>query len=158
MSTTLMAIGGYLAAPAPDVAPPKGAPPTGLTISFGAGMVTIAFAAQYLLKKRLKNPRVARIFMWIAWVAATIGGEAMSREVGNTAGITSAGAAVVSIVMLFFLAVDVADKRPDWPAFFITVTVPIFMRLTGGGLGTLFADALSPVRAVGTALAGLLGM
>jgi hypothetical protein len=154
--STLTLFGGYLAAPA--AAPSPGGPSTGLTITFGAGMVIIAFTAQYLLKKRLKHPKVARIFMWIAWVTATVGGEAMSRQVGNTAGITSAGAAVASLVMLFFLIVDVADKRPDWPAFIITVTVPWFMRLTGGGLGHLFATVLSPVQALGSALAWLLGM
>jgi hypothetical protein len=129
-----------------------------LNFGFGVGMVIIAFAAQYLLKKRLKHPRIARGFMWIAWVTATIGGEAMSRQVGNTAGITSRGAAVVSIVMLFFLIVDVADKRPDWPAFIITITVPFFMRLTGGVAGHVFATILAPVQALGTILAGWLGM
>ncbi len=129
-----------------------------LNFGFGLGMVIIAFAAQYVLKKRLKHPKVARAFMWIAWITATIGGEAMSRQVGNTAGVTSAGAAVVSIVMLFFLVVDVADKRPDWPAFFITISAPWFMRLTGGGLGAFFDAVLAPVQSVGSALASLLGM
>ena len=129
-----------------------------LNFGFGAGMVIIAFAAQYLLKKRLKQPKVARVFMWIAWITATIGGEAMSRQVANSAGVTSAGAAVVSIVMLFFLVVDVADKRPDWPAFFITITVPWFMRLTGGELGVFFDAILAPVQQAGSTLAGLLGM
>jgi hypothetical protein len=129
-----------------------------LTFAFGTGMVIIAFTAQWLIKKRLKHPKLGRAFMWIAWITATIGGEAMSRETPNTIGITSAGAVVVSIVMLFFLAVDVADKRPDWPAFIITITAPWFMRLSGGTAGQMFDAVLSPIQAVGQALAGFLGM
>lgn len=129
-----------------------------LNFGFGLGMVIIAFAAQYVLKKRSKHPKVSRALMWLAWAAATIGGEAMSRQVGNTAGVTSGGAAVVSMVMLIVLIVDVADKRPDWPAFIITITAPWFMRLCGGGIGTFFDAVLAPVQSVGSALASLLGM
>jgi len=129
-----------------------------LSFGLGTGLIVIAFAAQYLLKKRNKNPKMARILMWVAWVAAIVGGEAMSRQVGNTAGVTSTGAAVASIVMLFFLAVDVADKRPDWPAFFIAIIVPWFMRGTGGTIGQLFDALLSPIQALGVALGNLLGI
>ncbi len=129
-----------------------------LNFTFGTGMIIIAFAAQYLLKKRVKHQKVGRALMWIAWITATIGGEAWSRNIGNTVGVTSTGAAVVAIVMLFFLAVDVADKRPDWPAFIITVTAPWFMRLTGGGIGAVFDALLTPIQYVGTWIAGLLGM
>lgn len=129
-----------------------------LNFGFGLGMVIIAFAAQYVLKKRLKHPKVGRVFMWVAWVAAAIGGEAMSRQVGNTVGVTSAGAVVVSVVMMFFLAADLADKRPDWPAFFIIITVPWFMRLTGGGIGGIFDAILSPIQAAGSTISGFLGM
>lgn len=127
-------------------------------ITLGTGLVVIAFAAQYLLKKRNKNPKMARVLMWVAWVGAVVGGEAMSRQVGNGAGVTSTGAAVASIVMLFFLAVDVADKRPDWPAFFIAITVPWFMRGTGGTIGQLFDAVLAPIQALGVALGNALGM
>jgi hypothetical protein len=129
-----------------------------LNFGFGLGVVIIAFAAQYVLKKRLKHPKVGRVFMWIAWVFAAIGGEAMSREVGNTVGITSAGAVVVSGVMMIFLVADLADKRPDWPAFFIIITMPWFMRLTGGDIGQIFDAVLSPIQAVGSWLAARLGM
>lgn len=129
-----------------------------LNFGFGLGMVIIAFAAQYVLKKRLKHPKVGRVFMWIAWVTAAVGGEAMSREVGNTVGITSAGAIVVSVVMMFFLIADLADKRPDWPAFFIIITMPWFMRLTGGDIGQIFDAVLSPIQAIGSWLAARLGM
>ncbi len=129
-----------------------------LNFGFGLGVVIIAFAAQWVLKKRLKHQKVGRVFMWIAWVAAAIGGEAMSREVGNTAGVTSAGAVVVSVVMLLFLAADLADKRPDWPAFFIIITMPWFMRIAGGGAGQVFDAVLSPIQAAGSTVAGFLGM
>jgi FtsH-binding integral membrane protein len=129
-----------------------------LNFGLGTGLIVIAFAAQYLLKKRNKNPKMARVLMWVAWVTAIVGGEAMSRQVGNSAGVTSAGAAVASVVMLFFLAVDVADKRPDWPAFFIAIIVPWFMRGTGGTVGQLFDALLAPIQALGTALGNLLGI
>ncbi len=129
-----------------------------LNFGFGLGMVIIAVAAQYVLKKRAKHPQVSRALMWMAWITATIGGEAMSRQVGNTAGVTSGGAAIVSVVMLIVLIVDVADKRPDWPAFIITITAPWFMRLTGGGIGGIFDAILSPVQAVGSTIASFLGM
>jgi hypothetical protein len=129
-----------------------------LNFGFGLGMVIIAVATQYLLKKRLKHAKVSKAFMWIAWIFAAIGGEAMSRQVGNTAGVTSGGAAIVSVVMLLVLIVDVADKRPDWPAFVVTITAPWFMRLAGGQAGQLFDAILTPIQAIGQTIAGFLGM
>lgn len=128
------------------------------TFGLGTGLVIIAVAAQYLLKKRSKHPKVSRALMWVAWVFAAIGGESMSRQVGNTAGVTSAGAAVVSVVMLLVLVVDVADKRPDWPAFIVTIVAPWFMRLAGGPIGALFDTILAPVQAAGQAIGHMLGM
>lgn len=129
-----------------------------LNFSFGVAMVVIACAAQWLLKKRVKHQKVGRALMWIAWIFAAIGGEAMSRQVGNSAGVTSSGAAVVAIVMIFVLVVDVADKRPDWPAFIVTITAPWFMRAAGGGAGSIYDAILAPVQALGTTVARFLGI
>jgi len=129
-----------------------------LNVGFGLGMVIIAVTFQYMLKKRLKHQKVSRAFMWFAWVFAAIGGEAMSRQVGNTAGVTSAGASLVAFVGLIVLVVDVADKRPDWPAFIVTITMPWFMRLAGGSIGGIYDAILSPIQAIGRTIAGFLGM
>lgn len=147
---------------APAAVTPKGVGHAGantfLNVSFGSGALILAFAAEWVLKKRTKHPKVSRALMWIAWVFALVGGESVSREFPNTMGVTSAGAAVVTIVMLFFIAADVADKRPDWTAMILTATVPWFMRLTGGTIGHLFAAVLSPVQALGLLISGALGM
>jgi hypothetical protein len=128
------------------------------SIGLGAALIVVALTAQYLIKKRVKHPKVARVYAWIAWVFAALGGEAVTASVGNGIGVTSAGAAVVSLVMLLVLVCDIADKRPDWPAFIITVTAPWFMRLTGGPLGSLFDAILAAPHAVNQAVGGFMGI
>ncbi len=129
-----------------------------LGLGIGALLIAIGFTAQWLLKKRLHNGKLKTIYMWIAWGFAVLG-SAVAAPVtgGNTVGITSVGAGAVSVIMLLALAVDLADKRPDWPAFFIVVAVPWFMRWTGGTLGTLFDAVLAPLNAMGLAVLGVIG-
>jgi hypothetical protein len=129
-----------------------------LNVGLGAALAIIALTAQYLIKKRIKNQKLARVYAWIVWIPAALGGEAISSSVHNTVGITSAGAAVVSVIGLLFLIVDIADRRPDWPAFIITVSVPWFMRLTGGTLGALFDLALAAPHAANGALGTFMGI
>jgi len=128
-----------------------------LGLGVGGLLIAIGFVAEWLLKKRLKNQKVQRFYMWVAWLFALLGSAVAAPTVGNSVGITSAGAAAVSIGMLLALGVDLADKRPDWPAFFIIVTVPWFMRWTGGQLGALFDLVLTPLATLGHLVLGLVG-
>jgi hypothetical protein len=128
-----------------------------LGLGIGGLLIAVGFVAQWLLKKRLQNPKVKRFYMWIAWVFALLGSAVAAPTTGNTIGITSAGAGVVSLGMLLALGVDLSDKRPDWPAFIFVVLVPWFMRWTGGQLGALFDVVLTPLAALGHLVLGLVG-
>ena len=127
-------------------------------VGIGAGLIIIALAAQYLISKRLKNQKVSKVYSWIAWVCAVLGGVAATTGIGNAVGISSAGAAIASLVMLLFIGVDIADRRPDWPAFILICLTPTFMRLTGGTLGQLYAAVLTPFDAVVAGMKTFLGM
>lgn len=127
-----------------------------LNIGLGAGLIIIALTTQWIISKRLKNQRVSKVYSWIAWVFALLGGVAISTDLGPQIGITSAGAVIASIVMLLFIGADLADRRPDWLAFILICLVPTFMRMSGGGFGALFDVILMPpdagVQLVGRAL------
>ena len=129
-----------------------------LNFGLGAALIIIGLTAQYLIKKRLRNAKVARVYAWIAWVFASLGGVAASSTVGNTVGVTATGAAVVSAVMLLVLIADVVDKRPDWPAFVIVVTVPWFMRLSGGTAGQFYTALLYPLDQANTVVSTFFGI
>lgn len=127
-------------------------------VGIGFGLVIIALAAQYLISKRLKNANVSKVYSWIAWVAAVLGGVAVTTDIGNAIGVSSGGAAIASIVMLLFIGVDIADRRPDWTAFILICLTPTFMRLTGGSLGQIFDAFLSPFDGIIAGLRTFLGM
>lgn len=128
-----------------------------LGFGVGATLILIGFTAQWLLKKRLQNAKFRQFYMWVAWSMALLGSAVVSPTVGNSIGITSVGAAVVSVLMLLALGVDFADKRPDWPAFFIIVLVPWFMQYTGGKLGQFFDVILLPLNQLGQLVLAILG-
>lgn len=128
-----------------------------LNISLGAGLIAIALTAQFLLSKRAKNAKVGRALAWIAWVCVAVGGEAVTADIGSQVGVTSVGASIASWVMLLFIAVDVADKRPDWLAFILMAIAPTFMRLAGGISGDIFNVFLMPLDWAASALAAFLG-
>lgn len=128
-----------------------------LGTSAGFFLILIGFSAQYLIKKRLQDKKLRTVYMWIAWVFTLLGGEAISHTVGNSVGVTSAGAIAVSLVGLLVVAADVKDKRPDWPAVILVAILPWFMRLSGGGFGTVFAAILTPVQAINGSISGWLG-
>ncbi|MER7166742.1 hypothetical protein ABT336_11860 [Micromonospora sp. NPDC000207] len=127
-------------------------------VGIGFGLVIIAIAAQFLISKRLKHQRVSKWFSWIAWGAALLGGVGMSSEFGNAVGLSAGGAAVASLVALLFIVVDVADRRPDWPAFILICLTPTLMRITNGGLGGLYDAVLIPFDGIISGLRGFLGM
>ncbi|QKW15408.1 hypothetical protein [Verrucosispora sp. NA02020] len=127
-------------------------------VGIGFGLVIIALSAQYLISKRLKNAKVARVFAWVAWGAALLGGVGLSSEFGNAAGISAGGAAIASLAALMFIIVDIADRRPDWPAFILIVLAPTLMRITNGGLGSLYDAVLTPFDGIITGLRAFLGM
>ena len=41
-----------------------------LGLGAGGGLIVIAFVAQYLIKKRLSNPKIKQLYMWTAWICA----------------------------------------------------------------------------------------
>jgi hypothetical protein len=129
-----------------------------LGLGIGGFLIAVGFVSQWLLKKRLRNEKLKKFYMWVAWSFALLGGAvAAPASGGNTIGITSAGAGAVSLAMLLVLGVDLADKRPDWPAFIIVVAVPWFMRWTGGQLGAVFDAILTPLQLVGHTVLGVIG-
>lgn len=127
-------------------------------VGIGFGLVIIGITAQYLISKRLKHQKVSKFFSWIAWGAALLGGVGMSSEFGSAVGISSGGAAIASIAALMFIIVDIADRRPDWPAFILIVLAPTLMRITGGGLGDVYDALLLPFDGAIAALRAFLGM
>lgn len=129
----------------------------GIGLGAGTALIAVAFAAQWLLKKRLKNQKVAKFYMWAAWILAALGSALAAPATGNSVGVTSTGAAVASLILIGVLIVDVADKRPDWPAFLIIVAAPWFMRWTGGPLGQLFDVILTPMSAIAAGVLGVIG-
>lgn len=144
-----------LAVAAPEVA--AALPSTAFSVSLGTGLLIIGFTAQYLIKHRLKHEKLKRTYSWIAWGFAILGGTAVGLSVASQTGVTAAGAAVVSVVGLLALAVDFADKRPDWPAFFIAVVLPSFMQAASGPAGNIFHVLLAVPTAVNVYVGSLLG-
>lgn len=128
-----------------------------LDIGLGAGLILIGLAAQFLLSKRSKNNKIRQGLAWVAWVCVAVGGEAVGGEIGAQLGVTSIGATIASWVMLLFIAVDVADKRPDWLAFILIAVVPTFMRLAGGGSAAIFDLLLMPLDWAASGLGAFLG-
>lgn len=129
-----------------------------LDVSLGVGLIAIALTAQWLISKRLKHQKVSKVVSWIAWIFAIVGGTAVTSDISDAIGVTSAGAAAASVVMLLFIVVDIADKRPDWLAFILICLAPTFMKLAGGGIGKVFDVLLAiPTWAAGQ-LAAFLGM
>ncbi len=129
-----------------------------LDVSLGAGLIAIALTAQWLISKRAKNQQVSKVISWIAWAFAVVGGTAVTADIQDTFGITSAGAAAASVVMLLFIVVDIADRRPDWLAFILITLAPTFMTLASGGIGKVFDLFLAIPRWAATQLASFLGM
>ncbi len=127
-------------------------------VGIGFGLVIIGITAQYLISKRLKHAKVSRVFSWIAWGAALLGGVGMSSEFGNAVGISAGGAAIASLAALMFIVVDVADRRPDWPAFILICLAPTLMRITNGGLGSAYDAVLSPFDGLIAGMRLFLGM
>ncbi|MER7331728.1 MULTISPECIES: hypothetical protein [unclassified Micromonospora] len=127
-------------------------------VGIGFGLVIIAITAQYLISKRLKNQKVSKVFSWIAWGGALLGGVGMSSEFGNAVGLSSGGAAIASLAAILFIIVDIADRRPDWPAFILICLAPTLMRVTGGNLGVMYDALLTPFDGVITGLRAFLGM
>jgi hypothetical protein len=129
-----------------------------LDVTLGAGLIIIALSAQYLLSRRAKNAKIGKVLAWVAWCFAVVGGTAVTVDIQDLVGVTSAGAAAASVVMLLFIAVDVADRRPDWLAFILICIAPTFMRLTGGGIGTVFDLLLAVPAWAASQLSAFLGM
>ncbi|MFG2046106.1 hypothetical protein ACGFIW_01580 [Micromonospora sp. NPDC048935] len=127
-------------------------------VGIGFGLVIIAITAQFLISKRLKHAKVSKAFSWIAWGGALLGGVGMSSEFGNAVGISAGGAAIASLAALMFIIVDVADRRPDWPAFILICLAPTLMRICGGPLGNLYDAALTPLDGILTGLRAFMGM
>lgn len=127
-------------------------------VGIGFGLVIIAITAQFLISKRLKHQKVSKFFSWIAWGAALLGGVGMSSEFGNAVGISAGGAAIASIAAILFIVVDVADRRPDWPAFVLICLAPTLMRVSGGNLGNLYDALLTPFDGIISGLRVFLGM
>lgn len=127
-------------------------------VGIGFGLVIIALTTQYLISKRLKNQKVSRFYSWIAWANALLGGVGIATDIGNAVGVSAGGAAIASIAMLLFIGVDIADRRPDWPAFILICLTPAFMRLSGGTLGQIFDAVLMPFDGMIAGLRTFLGM
>lgn len=128
-----------------------------LNIGLGAGLIIIGLTAQFLLSKRAKNAKVGRALAWVAWICVAVGGEAVTADISGQLGVTGVGATVASWVMLLFIAVDVADKRPDWLAFILIAICPTFMRLAGGGSAAIFDLLLMPLDWAASGLGWFLG-
>lgn len=131
---------------------------TGLHIGLGTALITIALSFQYLITKRIKHQKAKKVYAWIAWFFAAIGGAAIGTDLGHQLGVTSVGAIITSFVMLGFIVGDLLDHRPDWPAFILVTLAPTFMRLSGGGFGTFFHLLLAPLDALVKVVGGLFGM
>lgn len=128
-----------------------------IPITVGTGLLAIGFTAQWVIKKRLQDKALKQIYMWIAWLFAIGGGLSISINVGQQLGVTGLGASVVSAVGLLFLAADLKDKRPDWPAFFLAAILPMFMQLSSGPLGAVFHAILTPLKALAAYLGASIG-
>lgn len=128
-----------------------------LDIGLGAGFIIIGFTAQFLLTKRVKHAKIGRVLSWIAWTCVAVGGEAVTTDIGTQLGVTGVGAAVASWVMVLFILVDVADRRPDWLAFILIGIAPSFMRMAGGWSGIIFDALLAPVDFAASLLGKFLG-
>lgn len=133
------------------------AAPTTFNITFGTGLIIIALTAQYLIWKRSKNQRISKALSWVAWMCAAVGGSAVTGDLGSQVGVTAVGATVASWVMLLFILVDVADRRPDWLAFILICIAPTFMRMAGGGSGQIFNVLLMPLDFAAAGLGAFLG-
>jgi hypothetical protein len=131
---------------------------TALNVSLGAGLLLIALTCQWLIAKRLKHQKIAKVYSWIAWILAVIGATKAADDIGNAVGATSASAVIVSCICLLFITVDIADRRPDWLAFALIVITPAFMRLSGGTAGQLFDIMLKLPDMAGDSLGAFLGM
>lgn len=127
-------------------------------IGAGFGLIVIAITAQLIISKRLKNQKVSKIYSWVAWVGALLGGVGVTDQIGNAAGISAGGSAIASIIMLLFIAADLSDRRPDWLAFILICLTPTFMRLSAGTLGQIYDAILSVPDAILNGLGSFLGM
>ena len=127
-------------------------------LGIGGMLIAVGFVAQYLQKKRIQHAKAKPVYRWVAWGLA-VGGSAIASPQNNFGahGITSAGAGVVSVVMLLVIVADLVDKRPDWPAFILVVVVPWFMRATGGAAGAFFDFVLAPAAWLGGSVGSLFG-
>jgi hypothetical protein len=79
-------------------------------------------------------------------------------DIGNTIGVTSAGAAIAAFACLMFIVADIADKRPDWLAFGLMLVTPALMRATGGPVGNLYDLILTVPSMVGDWVGRAFGM
>jgi hypothetical protein len=131
-------------------------------LGVGAFLIAIGLVAEWLIKRRMsatggaKLQKVKDAYMWIAWVFAALGAVLISPHISNP-GLNHLGAGVLSLAMLLVLAVDVVDKRPDWPAFAVIVFLPTVMHWTGGPLGHLYAGLLACVDSVALWALGAIG-
>ncbi|MEU8158067.1 hypothetical protein AB0B94_30810 [Micromonospora sp. NPDC048986] len=127
-------------------------------VGIGAGLIAVALAAQWLISKRLKNQKVSKIYSWIAWCLAVLGGVGITTGFGDAMGIGAGGAGIASLIMLLFIGVDIADRRPDWTAFILICLTPSFMRLSGGTLGQIYDGILTPFDGILSGFRSFLGM
>lgn len=127
-------------------------------IGLGAGLILIGLISQFLISKRLKHQGVRKIYSWIAWSCVIIGSTKAASDIGNSVGVTSAGAAIAAFACLMFIVADIADKRPDWLAFGLMLVTPAMMRATGGPMGNLYDLMLKLPDALGDAIGRAFGM
>lgn len=121
----------------------------GFAVTIGGALLFLGILSQWLIKKRVQNKNMRQHLSWVAWGCALMGGIAVGTSWAETAGVTSAGAAVAAAAGLLWIAVDLVDRRPDWPAFFLIIVVPGLMKMTGGPIGTFFDLILAiPTQAV----------
>lgn len=132
--------------------------PTEFKIGAGMGLIVLGLTAQFLIHKRLKNAKVSKFYSWIAWSGALLGGIAATTGISESLpGISGFGAFIAASVMLLFIGVDLADRRPDWLAFILIVFCPTFMRLSSGPVGKLFHGILAVGDKLVDVVAGALG-
>lgn len=144
----------------------------GLNLSTGLVLLCIGLGAEWMIKRKIPatkgaagagsrsevgSARLIRAYSWIAWTFALLGSALMSEAVGNPFGLSPKAAVLITVLGCMLVAVDLLDRRPDWPAFLIIAALPFVARIPRGSIGVLFHVVLGAAAQIAHAVGSVLG-